>query len=136
MKHFNYDLIKDEVGTQYADMKGIVSIDGHLSTTLWKLCKDHGIDTDKWFVVGLEFSDGETIGKKPLYVSAYVVEMETENETYEQMAQRLKGLEKVEIHKKSFSISYQDLGKYVKRLKFAVMSEISNNIQSAEFIED
>nr|DAJ70804.1 MAG TPA: hypothetical protein [Caudoviricetes sp.] len=136
MKHFNYDLIKDEVSTQYTDMKGIVSIDGHLPTDLWKLCKEHGVDTNKWFVIGFEVSDNEPIGDRPLYVSAYVVAMETDNETYDQMAQRLKGLERVEIHKKSFSISYQELGKYVKRLNFAVLSDISSNIQNADFIED
>lgn len=136
MKQFNYDLIKDEIGTQYNDMKGIAAVDGHDPAHLWKMCEDNGVSFQKYFLVGLEFTDGETIGQSPLYVSAYLVEKESENETYEQVAHRLKGMAKVEIHKKSFEISYQDLGKYIKRLNFGVLSGMSSNIQDAVFIDD
>lgn len=136
MKQFNYDLIKDEIGTQYNDMKGIAAIDGHLGSHLWDLCEKNGVNLKGWFLLGLEFTDGETIGHYPLRVSAYLIEKESENETYEQVADRLRGMAEVEIHRKSFEISYQDLGQYIKRLNFGVLSEMSSNIQDAVFIDD
>ena len=69
-------------------------------------------------------------------VSAYLVERTSDHEPYEQVAERLGNTEKVEIHKKSFDITYQDLGKYIKRLNIGVLSDISSYIQDAVFIDD
>lgn len=135
-KKFNLDILREEINTQYTDMKGIAAIDGHLGNYLWKLCEENGVVLKGWFLLGLKFTDGETIGEYPIRVSAYLIEKETEDETYEQVAHRIGGMAKVEIHKKSFEISYQDLGKYIKRLKFGVLSEMSSNIQDAVFIDD
>ena len=136
MKQFNYDLIKDEIETQYSDMKGIAAIDGHLNHFLWKLCEENGIDLHGWFLLGLGLSDGETIGKYPLTVSAYLIERLSDDEPYEQVAERLENMEKVEIHTKMFNISYEDLGKYIKRLRIGVLGEISSHIHNAVFIDD
>ena len=35
MKDFNFSLLKNEIGTQYNDMKGIAAIDGHMNDFLW-----------------------------------------------------------------------------------------------------
>ena len=136
MQDFNFSLLKNEIGTQYNDMKGIAAIDGHMNDFLWRMCEDNGIDLHGWFLLGLEFSDGETIGEYPLTVSAYLVERASDHEPYEQVAERLGNTEKVEIHKKSFDITYQDLGKYIKRLNIGVLSDISSYIQDAVFIDD
>lgn len=136
MKDFNLSLLKNEIGTQYNDMKGIAAIDGHLNDFLWRMCEDNGIDLHGWFLLGLEFLDGETIGEYPLTVSAYLVERASDHESYEQVAERLRSIEKVEIHKKSFDIAYQNLGKYIKRLNVGVLSDISSYIQDAIFIDD
>ena len=58
MKKINYNLFEDLIGTQYTDMKGYAAIDGHFSNSLWELCEDNGLDTEKWLLVGLGFSDG------------------------------------------------------------------------------
>lgn len=136
MKQFNYDLIKEKISTKYNDMKGIAAIDGHLNNYLWRMCEDFGIELQNRFLVGIELKDGETIGQLPLTVIVYLVEISTDETTYEQVAQRLEAQEKVEIHKKSFNISYQDLGKYIKRLNIGVLGEIANHIKDAEFIDD
>ena len=63
MKDFNFDFLQKEVGTKYNDMVGLAALDGHLSTVeLQDLCKQQGVDLDKYDLVGLEFLDGETIG--------------------------------------------------------------------------
>jgi hypothetical protein len=136
MKQFNYDLLKEKIGTQYNDMKGIAAIDGHHYDYLWRMCEDFGIELQNWFLVGIELSDWETIGQLPLTVTAYLVEKLPNEDQYEQVAQRLEAQPKVEIHKKSFNISYQDLGKYIKRLNIGVLGEIANHIKDAEFIDD
>ena len=65
-----------------------------------------------------------------------IFERASDHEPYEQVAERLRNTEKVEIHKKSFDITYQNLGKYIKRLNIGVLSDISSNIQNAVFIDD
>lgn len=136
MEQFNYDLLKEVVNTQYNDMKGIAAIDGHEAEYLWKMCEDQGVDFNEWFLVGLGFSDGETIGRYPLYVCAYLVKKSSKNEEYNEMANRLDNMKEVDIYKKYFHISYEDLGKYIKRLRLGVMTTMSGHIQSAKFIEE
>ena len=60
MKDFNLDFLQKEVGTKYNDMVGLAALDGHSSTVeLQDLCKQQGVDLDKYDLVGLEFLDGE-----------------------------------------------------------------------------
>lgn len=136
VKNFNFRILDKEIRTQYNDMRGIAAIDGHEPQDLVRMCKDNGIDFEKYFLVGLEFYDGETIGRHPLIVSAYLVERENGDETYDAIAKRLAGMTKVAIHKKSFRMEYEELGHYIKRLSFGVLSSISEYILDAEFEDD
>lgn len=136
MKKINYDLIESLVGTQYTDMKGFAAIDGHLPTTLWKLCNDNGIDTQKWFLIGLEFSDGETVGRYGVRIAAYLVEKTHDEENYEQVAARLESETEVAVHVKRFSIPYDKLGEYIKRIDIGVFTPMTNHIQSIKLIDE
>ena len=136
MKQKVFDLLKNEVSTQYGDMSGLASIDGHDPIYLNKLCSEHDIDLEKWFLVGLEFHDGETIGKYPIMVTACLINKKYKDEGFDDISKRLPLISKVEIHKKTFEISYSDLGKYIKRLSIGVLSPLSEYMNEAEFVDD
>ena len=125
MKDFNFDFLQKEVGTKYNDMVGLAALDGHSSTVeLQDLCKQ-GVDLDKYDLVGLEFLDGETIGRYPISVIALLTKKEEELDA-----------ETTKIYKKRFYITYSDLGKYIKRLNFAVAyKDIAARIINPEFVD-
>ena len=127
MKDFNLDFLQKEVGTKYNDMVGFAALDGHLSTVeLQDLCKQQGVDLDKYDLVGLEFLDGETIGRYPISVIALLTKKEEEE----------LDAETTKIYKKRFYITYSDLGKYIKRLNFAVAyKDIAARIINPEFVD-
>ena len=136
VRSFNFDILQEEIKTQYNDMRGIAAIDGHEPTYLHQLCTDNGIDLDNYFLVGLGFYDGETIGCYPLVVHAYLIEKEEGDEEPNGLVNRLTKTPKITIKKKSFSITYEELGRYIKRLNIGVLSSISEYIQDAEFVDD
>ena len=126
MKDFNLDFLQKEVGTKYNDMVGLAALDGHSSTVeLQDLCKQQGVDLDKYDLVGLEFLDGETIGRYPISVIALLTKKEEELDA-----------ETTKIYKKRFYITYSDLGKYIKRLNFAVAyKDIAARIINPGFVD-
>ena len=126
MKDFNLDFLQKEVGTKYNDMVGLAALDGHSSAVeLQDLCKQQGVDLDKYDLVGLEFLDGETIGRYPISVIALLTKKEEELDA-----------ETTKIYKKRFYITYSDLGKYIKRLNFAVAyKDIAARIINPEFVD-
>lgn len=136
MEKVNYDLIESLIGTQYTDMKGFAAIDGHFPTTLWKLCNDNGIDTKNWFLIGLEFSDGETVGRYGARVAAYLVEKIAPEENYEQVAARLECEAEVSVHVKHFTVPYNRLGEYIKRIDIGVFTSMTNSIRSMKLIDE
>lgn len=141
-KKFNLSLIENEANTQYTDMKGVASIDGHQYSHLIDMCKEHGIDTDNYFLLGLEFSGTDLIGKrneeyeKETYVYAILISKEDYTfSTYDELRKQIHGLPSVNAKRKSFFIKCDDISKYIKRFKCIVLSDMSFNIQSLN-IED
>ena len=135
-KKFNLDFLNERISTQYNDMKGIVAIDGHNFSDLWKLCTDHGVDLKKYFLVGLEFSDFEPLGKRDLRAMAYVLKQEDLETGHDAIASRLKNTDEAEIHIKHFTVSYSLFTKYIKRLHIGLVSELSSSIRNVTFIDD
>lgn len=136
MKNFNLDLIKEETNVQYNDMKGYAAIDGHLSTHLWKLCSDNGINTDEWFLIGLGFSGGKISANSTVGVCAYLVKKDNPSENYDQITSRMSNMGVVDVHKKYFRIPLLSLGNYIKRINMTLFTSISANIQSMNIISD
>lgn len=136
MKQFNLDIIKNEADTQYTDMKGFASIDGHNMKYLFDLCTDNGIDLTNNFLLGLSIKDGEPIGLSDLMITANYIPKPDGLTTYNQIYAYLNSLDKVTIHRKSFEYSYDKLGKYIKRLYISTVSDMSTSIKDAEFVDD
>ena len=59
---FNLEAVKNLVSTQYGDLGGLIQVDGHDSDGITMLCKDHGLDTDKYFVIGFKLTESTTTG--------------------------------------------------------------------------
>lgn len=77
MKDFNFDFFKNEVGTKYNDMNGLVAMDGHLGISeLHHLCKKNGVDLNEYNLIGLTFYDGETIGRYKVSIAALLIKKE------------------------------------------------------------
>lgn len=136
MKKINYNLFEDLIGTQYTDMKGYAAIDGHFSNSLWELCEDNGLDTEKWLLVGLGFSDGETVGRYGIRVAAYVIEKKEGEDSYDKVAARLEGEGETVVHVKHFMLPYEKLGEYIKRIQIGVFTPMTNHISSITMVEE
>ncbi len=141
-KIFNLSLIDNKANTQYIDMKGIASIDGHQYSCLVDMCREHGIDMDNYFLLGLEFSGVDLIGKRDeeygmeTYIYAILIKKEDYAfSTYEELREQIHSLPSVNAKRKGFSIKYNDISNYIKRFKCIVLSDMSSNIQSLN-IED
>jgi hypothetical protein len=115
MKNFNLDFLKDEVEVQYDEMVGLAAVDGHdgLIFNLKKLCEKEGFNLDGYGIVGFSFFDGEPIGQHELSVSILLIKKD----------EKPNGEGQQNIYKKHFSMSYQELGEYIKRLHVAVASK-------------
>jgi len=53
-----------EASVHYGDYRGTAAADGHDQMGLMKLAGKYGVDTDKYFVIGVNIYIGETHGNK------------------------------------------------------------------------
>lgn len=131
-ENYNLDLIKDSVRTQYGDYGGYIQIDGHSGADLFKLCEDHGIDMDKYFLIGLNCGEHTTdgIGKRnKIHCSAILLETKDYGKTFDQISEKLTNSEgKAKAKRISFEVNYSDFGKYVKRIDFTVATKLTKYI--------
>jgi hypothetical protein len=67
-----------EASVNYGDYKGTAAADHHDERDLSDLAKKYGVDTEKYFVFGVEFNIGETYGDElaHTFVSLLAVDMQ------------------------------------------------------------
>ncbi|MDY5632267.1 MAG: hypothetical protein SPF56_07260 [Bacteroidaceae bacterium] len=135
-KNFNLDILNNRISTQYNDMKGIVAIDGHNFSDLWKLCTDNGVDLNDWFLVGLECYDFEPLGRQDIHAMAYVIRKEELETEHDALASRLENTNDAEIHIKRFTVPYSQLAGYIKRIHIGLVSDLSSKMGNVTFVED
>lgn len=134
----NLELLKELVGVQYNDMEGLFAIDNNDSKNIHSLCEAHGIDVKNQFLLGFGFSFGEMRGKDTLqevYCKVLLLDKEY-GRVYEEVVQNLKKESKVKVIKKSFPLSVEELGLYIKRFDSMAIGEISNYINAIEIVEE
>jgi hypothetical protein len=136
---FNLGIIESHVHTQYGDFGGYIQIDGFHASHIYQLCEDHGVDMDKYFLIG--FGAGEStidgIGQnRSLQCRAIVIDKSEYGQSYNEITTKLKSNGgKVQARQFNFSVPYVDLSKYIKRFDFMVTSELSKNISEIELPE-
>jgi hypothetical protein len=128
--------LEEHVNTQYGDYRGIVSVDTHSGSELFKLCADFGIDTKKNFPVGFKI-DEETfsgIGENDegLYVTVFTVDIELlgNHDTIE--SEILKNGGRLIVRENELTIPYEYLGKYFKRLQLLVINDFKSKVKKLE----
>lgn len=129
---YNLEIIESLVSTQYGDYAGYIQIDGHNGADLFKLCEDHGIDMNKYFLIGLSCGEHtiDGIGKrKKIHCAAILLQTKDYGNSFDQIAASLKKDDgKLNAVRISFEVDYCDLGKYIKRLDFTVATKLSKHI--------
>ena len=138
-KDYNLDLIEPLVRTQYGDYGGYIQIDGHSGADLFKLCEDHGVDMDKYFLIGFSCGEHTTAGigkREKVYCSAIVLETKDYGKTFEQIKQKLENNNgKAKAKQIAFEVSYSDFGKYIKRIDFAFATKLTKHISELSIKE-
>lgn len=129
MKNFDFAIIDKEVSAQYNDYKGLIALDTHDGCGLFSMCKDFGIDTDKYFVYGATCYDSEPIGNNSdgLRIKFLLIEKKIYGDTYDKIS---KYSQTIQLTEQSISVPYNQLGKYLKRISIGVVSNISGIIKT------
>lgn len=134
----NINILNDIVSTQYNDMKGLISIDTHSGANLFDLCKDNGIDMKHYFLLGFGLSEFtlDGIGKiDKVSCSVLLLDKSKYGNNFDEISNKIRSLDAVDVEKKTFTINYTDLGKYIKRFDFLTVSDLSGSIKNMNLSE-
>ena len=139
IREYNLDLIEPLVRTQYGDYGGYIQIDGHGGADLFKLCEDHGVDIEKYFLIGFSCGEHTTggIGKREkVYCSAIVLETKEYGYSFDQIKQKLNSSNgEVKAKQITFEVNYRDFGTDIKRFEFAVATKLTKHITEVKIKE-
>jgi hypothetical protein len=107
-------------GTQYNDFVGTAAIDTHGGTDLHELANAKGIDTKRYFPIGLGIGGIELES-----FTVYAVDTNVTKGTFDNIAEYAKNaggdVPIVEFH---FSAKWEEMGKYLKRFEVIVIRTI------------
>lgn len=136
----NLNILRAETSTQYNDLRGAVSIDFHNGITqLHDLCKDLGVDLEKYYPVGLGFSEFTTSGvlqKEYVYGHILLLNKEKYNaDNFDNYEQMLNGVDIVELEKFRFEMPIKEIGKYIKRFNISAISRLGNIMRNINVVE-
>ena len=135
----NIGLLENLVTTQYSDYRGYIEMDGHNGIDIFKLCEDHGINRDKYFIIGFTCGEHTTtgIGKKGFTsCSALTLDKECYGNTFDEIKTNINSQSiKVQITRISFQMKYSDFGKYIKRFEFGIVTKLSKHITNFDIVE-
>lgn len=107
----NLDLLKSISSTKYHDWEGLIRADANdNSIAIHTLCRDNGIDIDSYVLVGFGIDDTDSVGKPTCTV------LLADKERYGSALEHAISDEPVEVIKKTFKISYEEIAQAIKRL--------------------
>lgn len=137
--NYNLKLIESLVSTQYGDYGGYIQIDGHSGADLHQLCEDHGVNREKYFLIG--FGCGEStingVGQSnKIYCRALVLETSKYGNTFDEIQKSIaaKG-GKTKAKQIHFLVDQKIFTKYIKRFDFMVATKLTAHISDIE-VED
>jgi hypothetical protein len=137
--NYNLEIIESLVSTQYGDYGGYIQIDGHSGADLFKLCEDHGISRDKYFLIGFGCGESTTNGigqRNEVYCRALVLETSKYGNSFDEIQKTLASNNgKAKAKQIHFTVKYKDFTKYIKRFDFMVTTKLTKHISKID-IED
>jgi len=137
-KEINFETINDLVDTKYGDLTGVIKLDCHDNImAIYKMCADLNIDTSGKFIVGFGMGEDSIIGIGQHGSSCRVLYLDENvyGSTYDEIQRKIANAETVDVGQFSFSLSYEQLSKYIKRFDFLATTDllkIANNINITE----
>lgn len=136
----NIDILNDLVSTQHNDMKGIIAIEDHgINPTFFGLCKAHGIDTKKYFLIGFGISAynviAPTLENATVMCKVLLLEKEKYGSNFDEVKANVSKEDSTDVVEKTFSVTYKELGEYIKRLDFLAVTEMSAYISKMNIIK-
>ena len=112
---YGLHLIEDLVSTQYGDYGGYVLIDGHSGADLFSLCQGHGIDMDKYFLIGLGAGESAISGignRQQIHFRALLLETDIYGDSFDKIQKYLQTHNgKVKAKQVFFEVQYNSLYK-------------------------
>ena len=135
-ENYNLEIIEELVSTKYNDFGGYIQVDGHNPADLSKLCEDHGIKMDKYFLIsfGMGESTIDGIGRNDeVYCRAILLETKIYGNSFDEICEKIKELNGyVKAKQIHFNVKYKTLYKYIKRYDFVVASKLTKYISNME----
>lgn len=137
---YNLEIIENLVNTQYGDYGGLAQIDRSDSYDFNGLCKEKGVDMEKYFLIGIHFGSSSLTDIKKnssFYCFALLLEKEIYGSTFDEITKYLKENNNVaDIKSVNFKITYSELAQCIKRFHIGFVSPISNHIKTANIQEE
>ena len=134
----NLRVLDGEVSVQYNDLCGLIALDGHNNVReLFNLCREQGIDMERYFLIGFGFHDTFDchLTQDKATCSVLLVDKNEYGTTADEiMNSTCTGI--INVLKKRFTIPYVSLGHYIKRIDFMTISEVGKNIQKMNIIDE
>ena len=136
----NIEILKDLVSTQYNDMKGVIAIEDHgINPSFSGLCKAHGIDTKEYFLIGFVVSSYNVIAptseNAAVTCKVLLLEKEKYGSNFDEIEANIRKEDSTDVVEKTFSVTYKELGEYIKRLDFLAVTDMSANISKVNIIK-
>lgn len=136
----NFGVLEDLVSTKYGDLTGLIQIDGHNNVTeLYDLCAANDISRNDYFIIGFGLSQSTISGLgefTDINCSVLLLETSKYGNTFDIIEKNIKNLSTVDVVKKNFHASVNDIGKYLKRVDTMLLTEMGNYIQNINLIEE
>lgn len=134
------NILDRHVSTRYGDYKGSIQIDFHSGTELFQLCKDNGIDTEKYFVMGFGLSESTTQGigrSDEVGITLLLADKSQYGNSFDEIEKKVSDNGgKIELIKKRVYLPYTYLGRYIKRYEFLAINHMRDKIHSLEIKEE
>lgn len=108
--------------TQYDDMTGTCAMDWHTGSELHQFAKSKGVDTDRYFPIGLMFT-----GVPPISFTVYAVDTNVTGYGHKDIGEYAKKVGgNLPIVEFEFSATWNDVAKYMKRLEVIAYQKVEN----------
>lgn len=139
LRDYNLDILEENVRTKYGDYGGLIQIDGHNGADLFKLCEDHGVDMDKYFLIAFglgTFFSQAIMQQKEIYCRALVIDRSEYGNSFDEIKKTLSenggAIKAKKIH---FEVKTENILKYIKRMDFMVATKLTPYIDKFEIEE-
>src|SRR5690606_5728346 len=103
-------------------------------SSIYRLCNENGFNTEGKFIIGFGFGESTILGigkHNSISCTILYVEKNEYGENFEAIANTI-SKNGLKLKRRSVTIPYTSLGKYIKRFDFLVMTEFTKYTENIE----